>query len=72
MKTEKVIELRCGKCNHKLFDVEVQGEDDTYVLDGISIKCGRCCRGMTIKKYTAAMLLTGMIRKNNRCVYELK
>lgn len=50
------IELRCKECKQRLMDYTLVGEDATIVLQGITMKCGRCKRVLTLKKYTEGML----------------
>ena len=52
------IELHCKECNQRFFDYMVTGNNETIVLQGISLKCTRCKRVLVLKKYTE-----GMIRK---------
>lgn len=60
MRKINFIEIRCKKCNKFLMSYEIQGYDDAIVLQGIFLKCERCRRTMTLKKYTE-----GFLKKNS-------
>ena len=51
------IELHCKECNQRFFDYMVTGNNETIVLQGISLKCTRCKRVLVLKKYTEGILL---------------
>ena len=51
------IELHCKECNQRFFDYMVTGNNETIVLQGISLKCARCKRVLVLKKYTEGILL---------------
>lgn len=51
------IELRCKECNQRFFDYIVTGNNETIVLQGISLKCARCKRVLVLKKYTEGILM---------------
>ena len=52
----QTIELRCKECNQRFFDYMVTGNNETIVLQGISLKCTRCKRVLVLKKYTEGIL----------------
>lgn len=58
MNDNKVIELRCKKCNKHFMDYMIQFDDTAVVMQSISIKCDRCKRVMTLKKYTEGYLIS--------------
>jgi len=47
----EIIELRCSKCNMKIMDYMIQHEDTACALNGVSLKCSRCKRVITLMKY---------------------
>lgn len=51
------IELHCKECNQRFFDYMVTGNNETIVLQGISLKCARCKRVLVLKKYTEGILM---------------
>ena len=51
------IELHCKECNQRFFDYMVTGNNETIVLQGISLKCTRCKRVLVLKKYTEGILM---------------
>lgn len=51
------IELHCKECNQRFFDYIVTGNNETIVLQGISLKCARCKRVLVLKKYTEGILM---------------
>lgn len=50
------IELHCKKCNQRFFDYLVSGDDETIVLQGITLKCIRCKRVLVLKRYTEGII----------------
>lgn len=50
------IELRCKQCKQRVMDYTLTDNDAAIVLQNITIKCCRCKRVMTLKKYTEGML----------------
>lgn len=61
---EKTIVIRCKKCNQRLCDYTLQGNDNIEVLQGISIKCCKCKRVLMFKKYTEAIIKHGEVDGN--------
>ncbi len=55
------VSIKCKKCNQRLCDYTLQGDENVYVLQGISIKCCRCKRVLMFKKYTEAMIKRGTV-----------
>ena len=51
------IEVQWKECNQRFFDYMVTGNNETIVLQGISLKCARCKRVLVLKKYTEGILL---------------
>lgn len=58
MESNKYIQIRCKQCKRHFFDYEIINKDDSIVLQGISIKCDRCSRVVTLKKYTEGFLIS--------------
>lgn len=52
----QTIELHCKECKQRFFDYMVTGDNETIVLQGISLKCTRCKRVLVLKKYTEGIL----------------
>lgn len=51
------IDIRCVRCNQKIMEYQIQGDDDSVVLaQGLSISCHRCKRVATLRKYTEGMI----------------
>lgn len=55
-KETNFIEIRCKKCNRFFMSYNIQGDDEAIVIKGIFMKCERCRRAMTLKKYTEGFL----------------
>ena len=53
---DKVIEIRCKKCNKLMMEYFMSGDDSAVVLQNIGIKCDRCKRVMILKKYSEGMM----------------
>jgi len=53
---DKVIEIRCKKCNKLMMEYYMSGDDSAVVLQNIGIKCDRCKRVMILKKYSEGMM----------------
>ena len=56
MNRDKVIEIRCKKCNKLMMEYFMSGDDAAVVLQNIGIKCDRCKRVMILKKYSEGMM----------------
>lgn len=57
----KIIQIHCKQCKRHFFDYLVETNDNSdseIVLSGISIKCDRCKRVITLKKYTQGFLVS--------------
>ena len=64
----EIIELRCSKCNMKIMDYMIQHEDTACALNGVSLKCSRCKRVITLMKYTEAIIKHGSVIANGKMV----
>lgn len=53
---DKVIEIRCKRCNKLMMEYFMGGDDSSVVLQNIGIKCDRCKRVMILKKYSEGMI----------------
>ena len=62
------IEIRCCKCNMKLMEYTLQHDDDALAINGMSFKCSRCRRVITLMKYTEAIMKQGNILAHDRLV----
>ena len=67
----EIIELRCSKCNMKIMDYMIQHEDTACALNGVSLKCSRCKRVITLMKYTEAIIKRGSVIANGKLVRKI-
>lgn len=67
----EIIELRCSKCNMKIMDYMIQHEDTACALNGVSLKCSRCKRVITLMKYTEAIIKHGSVIANGKLVRKI-
>ena len=67
----EIIELRCSKCNMKIMDYMIQHEDTACALNGVSLKCSRCKRVITLMKYTEAIIRHGSVIANGKLVRKI-
>ena len=67
----EIIELRCSKCNMKIMDYMIQHEDTGCALNGVSLKCSRCKRVITLMKYTEAIIRHGSVIANGKLVRKI-
>jgi DNA-directed RNA polymerase subunit RPC12/RpoP len=67
----EIIELRCSKCNMKIMDYMIQHEDTACALNGVSLKCSRCKRVITLMKYTEAIIKHGSVIANGNLVRKI-
>ena len=67
----EIIELRCSKCNMKIMDYMIQHEDTACALNGVSLKCFRCKRVITLMKYTEAIIRHGSVIANGKLVRKI-
>ena len=67
----EIIELRCSKCNMKIMDYMIQHEDTACALNGVSLKCSRCKRVITLMKYTEAIIRHGCVIANGNLVRKI-
>ena len=63
---DKVIEIRCKKCNKLMMEYFMSGDDSAVVLQNIGIKCDRCKRVMILKKYSEGMMKEHTIQRTFR------
>ena len=68
---EDIIELRCSKCNMKIMDYMIQHEDTACALNGVSLKCSRCKRMITLMKYTEAIIKHGSVIANGKLIRKI-
>ena len=68
---DEIIELRCSKCNMKIMDYMIQHEDTACALNGVSLKCSRCKRVITLMKYTEAIIRHGSVIANGKLVRKI-
>ena len=66
MNKDKVIEIRCKKCNKLMMEYYMSGDDSAVVLQNIGIKCDRCKRVMILKKYSEGMMKEHTIQRTFR------
>lgn len=67
----EIIELRCSKCNMKIMDYMIQHEDTACALNGVSLKCSRCKRVITLMKYTEAIIRHGSVIANGKLIRKI-
>ena len=65
------IELRCSKCNMKIMDYMIQHDETVCALNGVSLKCSRCKRVMTLVKYTEAIITQNTVIANGKIVSKI-
>ncbi|WP_075678632.1 hypothetical protein [Roseburia sp. 831b] len=61
MTENKVIEIHCKQCKKHFFDYMIEFEENSdkeIVMHGICMKCDRCKRVITLKKYTQGYLIS--------------
>ena len=61
MTANKLKEIHCKQCKKHFFDYMVEfneNSDDEIVMSGICMKCERCKRVITLKKYTQGYLIS--------------
>lgn len=68
---KNTIELRCSKCNMKIMDYMIQHDETACALNGVSLKCSRCKRVMTLMKYTEAIIIQNTVIANGKMVRKI-
>ena len=62
----ETIEFRCKCCNKRIMDYIVQEDNNEIVLQGIMVKCERCKKVITFKKYTQKMIFDKAVANSIR------
>lgn len=50
------IKICCKQCGRQLMCYTLQQDDNAIAVQNMEIKCTRCTRVMTLKKYTEGMI----------------